>query len=648
MRRLNQLSVLLLMCISSSFVTATTVTPRVALQSLAPVIVNKGTLAGEVDPNEKITFTLWLKFRNKAKMDQLARDIYDRHSPRYHQFMTKDEYQTLFAPTPDTKKSVQHYFLNNGLHAVIVANMVKVSGTVRQVGQVLQIKFNRYRYKDKFYYGTISQPSLPVAIAESIHSITGLTNIPRFHAFASEHARSAQLPPQPPHEFTFKWNTWGPLTTATDNSLSGFSASTLQTVYQLSSIAPIYGRKIDGSGQTIVIVDDVSVNSPSQIINDANQYGSGVLPALTSANFAAIDANGNPCTTQCTGSGSGTETGLDVESAHTLAPGANIVLALGDTFDDTLANVIDILINNNHVIAGFSNAHVISNSWGDSETANESLESSLQSAVMNGISVNFSSGDCGDRTSAPIGDKCQITSSASVIYPASSTYATAIGATSLFVDANWHYVFELGWGNYFSNNANFHAGVTGGISKYYGPASWQSIINNFNAVGYNNGTIASYNKRATPDVEMLGDPQTGLRIVVGGTALVDGGTSLACPLFTAVLALSNQARAIFAGGENPIGHAAPMLYNNYNALVANKALNLITAPHIIISGATKPTAPQIAAGAPLSAFTLYHNLVYITFGWDSTLGVIESQYWNDQTGLGSLAVPNFIALAARL
>jgi subtilase family serine protease len=177
----------------------------------------------------------------------------------------------------------------------------------------------------------------------------------------------------------------------------------------------------------------------------------------------------------------------------------------------------------------------------------------------------------------------------------------------------------------------------------YPSPSWQSSISSFTAGGYNAGTIGSYNKRAVPDVGMLADPYTGLIVYAsnaGGSPFTVGGTSLACPLFSGTLALINQARSLInEGAPVPIGQAAPLLYINNSILLISQAIMPVVPPHQIISGAT-----QAPSGAPLSAFTISG----VTYSWDSSLTIIENQYWNDVVGVGTPNIPNFVVLMALL
>ncbi len=167
---------------------------------------------------------------------------------------------------------------------------------------------------------------------------------------------------------------------------------------------------LDGQGQTLVIVDKCGTNGPVSILKDANKYfyQNGITPFITSGplkNFAIINPDGTPFTTCPNATSFSREIVLDIEASHTIAPGDNTVLVLGTDQRTTLMEAIDTLIQDNYTIAGFPNAYVISNSWSSEESLDVALESRLQLAAAAGISINFSSGDCGDNTYTN-GGKC--------------------------------------------------------------------------------------------------------------------------------------------------------------------------------------------------------------------------------------------------
>ena len=629
------------------------VTPGLALAHQAQFI-------GPLDSNKTIHFVVWLTLRNMDQLNQVVEEIYDPRNSHHSHFLTPKAFNAHYAPSKQVIHAVEKYFQARGMQAKSVGDSVRVSATVAQIEQVFQIKMNQYQYQNRTVYATASAPTVTAEIAQYVSEISGLNNMVQFKPMF-EQLRSQSKPHQvgtvrqEPTVLTMLWDYFVPAALPTDISITaGFTGAQLQTTYQLAAIPPINGTAIDGAGQTLVIIDACGNNSAAQIQADANAYNAANgLPALNAGNFTVINPNGTPFSAGCGVTGWEDEIALDVESSHTIAPGANIVLVLAPNsgyLEIAVADVIRTLVNQNYTIAGFSSAYVISNSWGAGESTGEypSMETNLEIAAAFGLSFNYASGDCGNNIAASHTTTCVGGTLPTVNYPASSAYVTAVGGSSVFVDNAYSYAFETGWGAY--QGSNFLFGAGGGISQLYGPVDWQSSISGFDAGGYANGTVGYYNKRAIPDVAMLADPVTGLTIYVTdpshcdtGICTVDhfGGTSLATPLFSATLTLVNQARALTQGVASPIGLTAPFLYTYNQLLVTHKALNVIIPPHQIISGAIEATQ----AGAPLSAFTVDGY----TFGFDSappyTLTVIENQFWNDVVGVGSPNIPNFITIA---
>ncbi|WP_454785957.1 S53 family peptidase [Legionella sp. WA2024007413] len=649
MLKLKKVVFLLLSC---GFVATTPyANPATSLSSIPSPglnLLNQATLIRPLDSNIHISFIVRLKIRNETELDKLVQDIYDPNSTRYHQFLTYTLYEQEFAPNKEAEEVVQQFFSSQGMQASIVNHSIHITGSVAQITQALHVQMNSYQYQNKIVYANANKPKVNAEIAQYIAEITGLSTIPEFHS----NIESIKNNTDEVHDLNFIWNTFTPFAIPTDISLQGFTGEQLQKSYNLKNIPRINGKQLDGTGQTLVIVDSCGTNRPDQILRDANQYfkANKIKPFVTTGplkNFAIINPDGTPFTHCPNATSSSNEIFLDIESSHTIAPGNNTVLVLGKDQKTLLIEVIHNLIKNKNNIAGFPNAYVISNSWGAEETLDTSLEQTLKLAAAAGLSVNFSSGDCGDFTYSTQ-KKCTGTwpSPPKVNYPASSAYATAVGATALFVDKKYNYAFETVWGSVKASKGSYvyDGGTGGGISKFYGPVKWQNSIRNFTAGGY--GVISSFgNRRALPDIAMLGDPQTGLLIIADGAQIQDGGTSLACPLFSATLILVNQARSLL-NKKTPIGQAAPYLYQMNHVLLANRAINLIIPPALIISGATPPPSTSIQdTPPPASAFTIKNK----TFGWDSSLTLEpEDQFWNDAVGIGSPNIPNFVSTMAKM
>jgi subtilase family serine protease len=439
----------------------------------------------------------------------------------------------------------------------------------------------------------------------------------------------------------------------------GYDAAELQTAYGLNAL---YNVGLDGTGQTIMIVDAFGSNT---IAADANLFSSlNGLPPLTSTNFAIFTPNGSATCTSTNGCIAGNwqyETTLDVEWAHAIAPGANIVLVLGADNSFTNLDIANLFAIEN----GFGN--VLSNSFGISEVALvEFLPSELvvengisEIAAALGISHDVSTGDSGDNLAVDNADYG--INSVSAGANADSPFATAVGGTSTFLDAHQNIKLQTGWGMNFVRIANptpnpptipplffgFQSGAGGGASAVYAKPKFQKHLP---------GKF-----RQTPDIAMNADPETGVEIIVtpdsvpGDPQFVEvfGGTSLSCPMFSAVWAIANEANAQVGGG--PLGQAAPILYElPADAIVDVNVKPIDTLLNVNGVILAPPAPPQFLSAdtlaAPLDGTSRYVSALFqsasstrwdvFTFGTDSSLATGPG--WDNVTGLGTPNGEKFI------
>ena len=139
------------------------------------------------------------------------------------------------------------------------------------------------------------------------------------------------------------------------------------------------------------------------------------------------------------------ETALDVEWAHAIAPGAQIVLveANSQSLSDLMAGVA--------TAASQPGVSVVSMSWGFAEgQAVFAADEAAYDSVFNVPGVTFlaSTGDYG---------------TADPEYPAFSPNVVAVGGTSLNLNADQSYNSETGWG-YYADSLGTSIGSGGGIS----------------------------------------------------------------------------------------------------------------------------------------------------------------------------------------
>ena len=655
---------------TSPLLTAATSASGAIIAHNTPKFVASSKSTGKVDPNSVIEVSIWLKPHNKPEMDALVKDLYDKDSKNYRQWLTKSEFVTRFGPTAAENKAVQSFFSSNGLKVVKVGPdnaYVRARGTVAAVNSAFHVELKNYLVNGKTIRGNSSDPYVSGEAATYTASIAGLNSLEYTHPYVTRYSQpkapgginsGAAMAPKanvtkdtalPFNSACFgskereTLTTEGALPKATftggtytkNPELCGYTPQNIRTAYGLDAL---YKEGYDGKGQTVVILD--WCGSPT-ITADANAFSEQFgLPALTSSNFSIIPTGVSYC------SAPDPEINIDVEWAHAIAPGANIDLVVppSATFQDVDEGLF--------YAVNYQLGNVISGSYGSEEIytdptvlATENLIS--ETAAVLGISANFSTGDDGDFTfDFPEFDP------PSVSAPADSPYATGVGGVSLALNGNGSIAWESAWGTNIglladegvfdppNENNFFDFGSGGGSSQVFAKPSYQSRLA---------GT-----GRQLPDISWLADPYTGAYIALSELGSVPtiqytvyGGTSLACPMFSALWAIANEE----AGA--PLGQAAPYLYSMPTKTIADIlpsfSQNNVVATVVDSTGKTDYSAAEMAA--PLEGTTVFRSVLWdvplnpgvvelLTFGTDS--GLTAAKGWDNATGLG---VPNPKAFA---
>ncbi len=629
-----------------------------------PKFVAKAKNLGPANPAESIDVSIWLNLHNRSAMDSLAEELYDPTSVNYHRWLTRADFATKFAPTPQEARTVEEFFVSHNLRVLTVGRnnvFVRAEGTLADVEKAFHVKINNFEVNGKIYRANATDPYVEGPAAALVQSVAGLANLKFEHPMQMQAFKNRNSPSQfataaahadpaffTSHCFTGvrteKFTTSGTFPTATYTGNGYFTSETepgcgytppeIRTAYNLNGL---YKEGFDGAGQTIVIID--FCGSPT-ILQDANVFSERFgLPPLNSSNFHITTLF---APTECQGPDA--EINLDVEWAHAIAPGAKIELLIAGQGLVVQGDEAEYFA----IINGLGN--VISGSYGIpeadlplTELENENLLNEI-AAVM-GVGANFATGDLGDYTVAGFFP--------TVSAPADSQYATAVGGVSLALKSDNTIAFQTGWGTnqtqltsaglIFDPPANygFTGGSGGGPSELFSKPSFQAKV------------PGSY--RQLPDISWLADPFTpGVFLITEPGQFPPqvwfsvGGTSLACPMFSALWAIANEEFAF------PLGQAAPYLYSMPKGTITDvvpvtSSTNVSGTIHESSSHATHFTAAELVA--PLDGTTKFYSVLadypfvadtayVISFGTDSSLVVTPG--WDDVTGLGT---PNGKAFA---
>ena len=324
-----------------------------------------------------------------------------------------------------------------------------------------------------------------------------------------------------------------------------YSPQQLRNAYGLT---PLLDSGYNGAGQTIVIIE--SFGSPT-VEADLKSFDAAYnLPdppsfqVLAPLGTVPFDPTNNDQV------GWAIETALDVQWAHSMAPGANIVVLTSPVDETQGVQGLSEFLELEKYALDHHLGNIISQSWGTAENTlftragtklMNDFESFYQSAAAQNVTVLAGAGDSG---SANVDVNGNFYPFPTVLFPASSPFVVAVGGTTLETTSAGFFASEVVW-----NDVNGATG--GGISQHFTlplyqrglPQSLQTQLAGF---------------RGIPDVAFNADP---VFVYVGIFSDPDdngfyavGGTSESTPAWAGIIAIANQ----LAG--RPLGFLNPTLY----------------------------------------------------------------------------------------
>jgi subtilase family serine protease len=421
-----------------------------------------------------------------------------------------------------------------------------------------------------------------------------------------------------------------------------FSPQAIQAAY---NVGPLHGSGIDGTGMTIAIVDSYGSDTMRHDLHVFDQaFGlppmcgeEGVTCAPGMPTYSEFHFQGSPATKAQPGNGThqedksawALEVALDVETAHAMAPGANILLVTTPTAETLGVQGFPDMMNAEQYVIDHHMADVISQSFASAEDAFGSAQSlqTLRHAFISardaGVTVLGSSGDGGSANDrkTPVGQGGSTIPYPTVEWPASDPLVTGVGGTYLCTDptntasrvvdsadppskcqANPGQA-EVGWT--FSG---------GGFSHVFGKPAYQDTLPA--------GSTAIGDMRGVPDIGLQASATTGALVYLSlppdgqsglkcgstpcSTGWYDiGGTSLSCPQWAGLVAMADQIHGGRLGLINPrlydlASNASTYASDFYDVTVGNNTSD----PSITGYPATTGWDPVTGLGTPNAAALL--------------------------------------------
>ena len=373
-------------------------------------------------------------------------------------------------------------------------------------------------------------------------------------------------------------------------------------IHAAYNLAPLYARGDDGTGRTIAVVDSFGSDTIAHdlhvfdttfgLTSMCGEEGVACQPGMPT--FSRFSLQGTPATkappptSKSLGlqdkSAWAIETSLDVESAHAIAPGANILLVTTPTAETLGVQGFPQMMNAVKYIATHHLADVISMSLGAAEGSFASTQSllnlrdGLQAAADNGVTVLASSGDFGpvNPRKPPVGQGGSTLPGQTVGWPSTDPLVTSVGGTALCTDPNaptrvvdntdppaaCQDPAALGQAEIVWDEPSRGIATGGGFSDVFSRPDYQNVL----PAG---STPIPADQRGVPDIALQASPRTGVLVYItlppagsgglicpGGTPCgtgwyVVGGTSAASPQWAGLIAIAAQIRGGSLGEINP-------------------------------------------------------------------------------------------------
>jgi uncharacterized protein (TIGR03437 family) len=515
----------------------------------------------------------------QADLNQLLAAQQTPGSPSYHHWLSPEDFAQRFGASPSDIQTVSAWLQAQGLTVLAVArgrNSIAFSGTAAQVESAFKTEVHHYLANGRMSYANATDPTIPAAFNGVVTGVRGL------HSFRMRaHSRAMTKP-----NYT---------------SANGVHQMTPGDFAIIYDVAPLYAQGIDGSGQSMVVAGQTTVEL-SDIEAFRSNYGlpanNPTLMLAPTSRSPGISKDDLP------------EADLDLEMSGAVARNANILFVYATDVMVAVQYAID------HDLAP-----VVSVSYGSCEQETPSsdiaaFQAWAQQGNAQGITWFAASGDDGAADCADTQNPGY-----AVDTPGSVPEVTSMGGTQLAegIGNYWSatntagasalsYIPETTWNTSIQDGEPSASG--GGASIVFGKPSWQT-----------GPGVPNDNARDVPDLSLAASPDhDGYFVVTGGSLEIFGGTSVAAPSFAGITVLLNQYQVSKGIQSSPgQGNINPALYS---------------------LAQTNPSAfHDVTTGNNIVTVACSHRAITCA---NSPVGFYAGAGYDEATGLGSVDVYNLI------
>ena len=673
-------------------------TARVALHGYVHPLANAANDRGVAPDSMPLTRIHLLLKRSASQETALKQFIADAHNPasgNYHKWLTPDQFGQQFGPSDQDIAAVESWLNSHGFEVAGVApgkQVIEFTGNVAQLRSAFNAQIHKYQVNGNIHYAAANEPTIPAALAPVVAGFPSLNDFPPSKLQARVLGTASYDP---------KTNKATPNWTYGNSSGVSFvlAPGDFGVQYDLPNASlnsGFSGTTLDGSGQTIAILDFANINvdlvnefrtifglpaNPPNVIIDGNDPGIDGVNNPDGPNYASIESY------------------LDVEWAGAVAPKATIdlviaadtalesggILAAEHAVEGNIAPVISVSIDVggceqqagsiNPFISGLweqaaAQGQTVVVAAGDSGSAGCDNDN-VEEYAINGLGVNSWASTPWNVAAGGTDFYYSSYASSSALNTQLATYWNTTASQNPSVSIKG-YIPEQPWNdsqfgldavNLFSlNSSTSIAGGSGGASA----AAVCSTTYNATS-GVCSGTVSGYPKpswqtgtgvpadkvRDLPDISLFaadgfnysyyplcasdGDCQTP-----SGSSLYQitgvGGTSAAAPAFAAIMALVNEKYGPQGQADYvlyPLKTQFPTSFHDITVGTNSVPCNINT---IDLGGSTVPPLDCIAAKTPVTITDPTYGVPVTEgqLGTGTTPDYNAAAGYNLATGLGSV------------
>jgi len=498
---------------------------------------------GPAPSTTEVTLAITLNYRDKAGLDALVLAQGTPSSPQFHQFLTPAQFAARFGPLAADHDRVVAALRRAGftiLRTYANNTVIDAAAPVGVAATYFHTQFHQFAQAGHgTRYANVVAATVPAEIEASVGTVLGLDNVVKMRPQNKPALYYVDASRQPS-----KTTGAAPIERLVSGQFAGIYPAGLSIAYKFPAQSGY-----TGAGHAIAIVIDSD-------ITNANLTTFWTAAGVTrTGTFTRVLVNGaNPGVNGDVG-----ETAIDTETTSSLAPAANIALYLISSLSDAdIEDAYNLVVSNNNV-------DVASSSFGGCELDDTPFASATDAIAEQGAALGISftastgdaGGDCEDETS-----RGRLFYSPDIVSsPASGPHFLAIGGTTLTINATTGArVSETAW-----SPGGSSGGGGGGVSSFWALPSYQvgvkgiAVVPTIKVKSPDIQPKSGFAGRNLPDISLDASNAVGSYIAVYDTTdggwTGYGGTSVANPVFAALLTEQNQKTGSKAGFATPALYA---------------------------------------------------------------------------------------------